>query len=74
MGITPTFVQVTDTTVFPLSNPHMLQLGTVGSRFIVNHGMEAQVTAPGVNSTIYMDIANFNCYDMIIGTPFVRAN
>jgi hypothetical protein len=74
MEITPTFAQVADITVFPLSNPHTLQLGTVGSQSTVNYRMETQVTAPGVNSTIYMDIANFDCYDMIIGTPFMRAN
>lgn len=33
-GITPTFAQVVDITVFPLSNPHTLQLGTVGSRLL----------------------------------------
>jgi hypothetical protein len=74
MGITPTFAQVADITVFPLSNPHTLQLSTVGSQSTVNYGMETQVIAPGVNSTIYMDIANFDHYDMIIGTPFMRAN
>ena len=73
-GITPTFAQVAEIMVFPLSNPHMLQLGMVGSRSTINFGTETLVTAPGVNSTIYMDIANFNCYDMIIGTPFMRAN
>jgi hypothetical protein len=74
MGIAPTFAQVADITVFPLLNSHMLQLGMVGSQSTVNYGTETQVIAPGVNSTIYMDIANFDCYDMIIGTPFMRAN
>ena len=73
-GITPTFAQVADITVFPLSNPHTLQLGTVGSRSTVNYGTETLVRAPGVNSTVYMDIANFDRYDMIIGIPFMRAN
>ena len=53
---TPTFAQVAEITVFPLSNPHMLQLGTVSSCSTVNFGTETLVTAPGVNSTIYMDI------------------
>ena len=73
-GITPTFAQVAEITVFPLSNPHTLQLGTVGSRSTMNYGMETLVTAPGINSTIYMDITNFDRYDMIVGTPFMRAN
>ena len=70
-GITPTFAQVAKIMVFPLSNPHMLQLGMVGSRSTVNFGTETLVTAPGVNSTIYMDIVNFDHYDMIIGTLFM---
>ena len=31
MGLTPAFAQVADIRVFPLANPHTLQLGTVGS-------------------------------------------
>jgi hypothetical protein len=73
-GITPTFAQVADITMFPLSNPHTLQLGMVGSRSTVNYGTETLVRVSGVNSTVYMDIANFDHYDMIIGTPFMRAN
>lgn len=70
-GIMPTFAQVAEIMAFPLSNPHTLQLGTVGSCSTVNFGTETLVMAPGVNSTIYMDIMNFDCYDMIIGTPFM---
>ena len=73
-AITPTFAQVAEITVFPLSNLHMLQLGTVGSCSTINFGTETLVTAPGVNSTVYMNIANFDCYNMIIGTPFMQAN
>ncbi|KAF8230760.1 hypothetical protein L208DRAFT_1102295, partial [Tricholoma matsutake] len=69
--ITPTFARVAEITVFPLLNLHTLQLGTVGSHSTVNFGAETLVTAPGVNSTVYMDIAKFDHYDMIIGTPFM---
>jgi hypothetical protein len=30
-GITPTFAQVVNILVFPLNDPHVLQLGTIGS-------------------------------------------
>ena len=60
--------------LFPLLNLHMLQLGTVSSHSTINFRTETLVTAPGVNSTVYMDIANFNCYDMIIGTLFMQVN
>jgi hypothetical protein len=73
-GITPTFAQVANILVFPLNDPHVLQLGTIGSRSIVNHGMEVNVTTHGSNGAIYMDVANFDRYNMIIGTPYMRAN
>jgi hypothetical protein len=73
-GITPTFAQVANILVFPLNDPHVLQLGTIGSRSIVNYGTEVNVTTHGSNGVIYMDVANFDRYDMIIGTPYMRAN
>jgi hypothetical protein len=71
-GITPTFAQVANILVFPLNDPHVLQLGTIGSRSIVNYGTEVNVTTHGSNGAIYMDVANFDHYNMIIGTPYMR--
>jgi Retroviral aspartyl protease len=73
-GITPVFAQVAKIPVFPLSNPHILQLGMIGSHCLVNYGTKVKVQTPGTNSIIYMDIANFDRYDMIIGTLFMRKN
>jgi hypothetical protein len=73
-GITPAFAQVADIRVFPLSNPHMLQLGTIGSRASVNFGADIEMKAPGISCNTYVDIANFDRYDMIIGTPFMYRN
>jgi hypothetical protein len=72
--ITPTFAQVANILVFPLNNPHVLQLGTIRSQSIVNYGMEVNVTTHSSNGVIYMDVANFDYYDMIIGTLYMRAN
>jgi hypothetical protein len=36
--------------------------------------MEVEVMVPGVKGSIYMDIAKFDHYDMIIGTPYMRHN
>ncbi|KAF8230435.1 hypothetical protein L208DRAFT_1281914, partial [Tricholoma matsutake] len=60
--------------VFPLTNPYMLQLGTVGSRATVNYGTDITLEAPGISDRTYVDIANFDCYNMIIGTPFMNKN
>jgi hypothetical protein len=73
-GITPTFSQVADIPIFPLLDPHILQLRTIGSRSVVNYGTEVDMTVLGAKGLIYMDIANFDCYDMIIGTPYMRRN
>jgi hypothetical protein len=36
--------------------------------------MEVKVETPGAKDVIYVDIVNFDHYDMIIGTPFMRKN
>ena len=55
-------------------NPHILQLGTVGSQATVNYGADVRLEAPGISDDTYVDIANFDRYDMIIGTPFMHKN
>ena len=73
-GITPTFAQIANITVDTLLDPHILQLGTVGSRSSIKYGADTRVTLAGFDKSLYVDVANFNRYDMIMGTPFMRAN
>jgi hypothetical protein len=73
-GVTPAYTQVAGIKVKTLDNPLILQLGTIGSRATVNFGTEVQVVIPGFEGLVYMDVANFDRYDVIIGTPFMRAN
>ena len=72
-GITPSFVEVAKIKVFPLLNPHILQLGTVGSRASVNYGTYVHIMTHGESQEEYVDVVNFDHYDMIIGMPFMRA-
>ena len=72
-GITLSFVDVGKITIFPLKNPHVLQLGTVGSHASVNFGAYVDVAMHGSSQREYVDVANFDCYDMIIGTPFMHS-
>jgi len=72
-GIIPSFVDVAKITVFPLKNPHMLQLGTIGSRASINFGAYVDVATHSALKREYVDVANFDRYDMIIGTPFMRS-
>jgi len=73
MGITPSFVDVAKITVFPLKNPHVLQLGTVGSHVSVNFGTYVDIAMHGSSQREYVDVANFDRYDMIIGMPFMHS-
>ena len=72
-GITPSFINVAKIKVFLLSNPHILQLGTVGSQAAVNFGTYVHISMYGLLREEYVDVANFDHYDMIIGTPFMCA-
>jgi len=68
----PAFTHVTNLWVFPLRNLHILQLGMIGSQAQISHGAEVCIETPGVSINMYVDVANFDCYDMIIGTLFIR--
>ncbi|KAG6882805.1 hypothetical protein C0992_010611, partial [Termitomyces sp. T32_za158] len=73
-GITPQFAHVNAIRVHELTEPLMLQLGTVGSHAMVQFGAEVKVKTLGQPTKEYVDIANFDRYDMIIGMPFMRKN
>jgi hypothetical protein len=70
-GITPTFAQVANVKVFDLLDPHILQLGTVGSRSSIKYGADITLNIGQFSADTYVDIANFDRYDMIIGVPFM---
>lgn len=71
-GITPAFAELAKVKVDTLEDPHVLQLGTVGSRSIIKYGADASIAVANIRATSYVDIANFDRYDMIIGTPWMR--
>ncbi|KAH9474193.1 hypothetical protein JR316_0013508 [Psilocybe cubensis] len=71
-GLTPAFAQIADISVDTLIDPHILQLGTTGSRSSIKYGTDTQVNVGNLSTTTYLDIINIDRYDMIIGTPFMR--
>ncbi|KAF5350170.1 hypothetical protein D9756_009169 [Leucocoprinus leucothites] len=73
-GITPVFAQLANIKVHELRNPHILQLGTVGSRSMIKYGTTLNINIGDHTTSTYVDIANFDRYDAIIGTPFMREN
>ncbi|KAG5338871.1 hypothetical protein C0989_005778 [Termitomyces sp. Mn162] len=73
-GIMLSFVHVVRIWVAPLATPITLQLGTVGSGSIVNYSARVTLKVPGEIHDIYVDVVNFDCYDMSMGTPFMRTH
>ena len=73
VSITHDFARVAELKVVQLENPVALQLGTVGSRSMINYGARTSVNLGPVHETdAYLDVVNIDRYDMIIGTPFMR--
>ena len=73
-GITPALAELARIPVDELEDPHVLQLGTVGSRSTIKYGADIDINVNGEKMSLYVDIANFDRYEMIIGTPFMRRN
>jgi hypothetical protein len=73
-GITPTFAELAKVKVDTLEDPHVLQLGTVGSRSIIKYGADVIVEVANRRIPTYVDIANFDRYEMIVGLPWMRQN
>ena len=73
-GITPAFAELAEVPVDELEDPQILQLGTVGSRSIIKYGADVNLNVEGNKISTYVDIANFDRYEMVIGTPFMKRN
>jgi hypothetical protein len=71
-SVSPDFTRVARLHVKTLEQPVTLQLGCVGSRSKINYGTEDEVHFASINCKTYMDVANIDRYDCIIGTPFMR--
>ncbi|KZP11249.1 hypothetical protein FIBSPDRAFT_712154, partial [Athelia psychrophila] len=72
-SVTPEFAFVSRMKQFRLAEQITLQLGCVGSRSKISYGSHAPVTLPGaISESVYFDIVNIDCYDAILGTPFLE--
>ena len=72
VSITHNFVRVAKLKLVPLAMPVTLQLGTVGSRAMINYSSLARVEFGLIIQDVYMDIINIDWYNMIISTLFMR--
>lgn len=73
-AISPEAVISSEVEAIELKNPMTLQLGTVGSKGRINHGVNTMVGLGNQSLPIYFDVANVDYYDIIIGTPFLNRN
>lgn len=77
-ALSPDFARIAHTEVFQLENPVTLQLGTKGSRSRISYGCYVPYRLHGgkdhgdVSGKDYMDIANVDRYDVVLGTVFMR--
>ena len=72
VSITHNFAQVAKLRVTQLENPVTLQLGTVGSRLMINFGAISRLELGTIkDDNAYMDVVNIDRYNMIIGIPFM---
>jgi hypothetical protein len=74
MEITPALAELASIPVDELTDPYVLQLGMVGSHSTIKYRTDVTVSVDSEQISTYVDIANFDHYEMIIGIPFMRRN
>ncbi|KXN83440.1 hypothetical protein AN958_01438 [Leucoagaricus sp. SymC.cos] len=72
-GITPSFAHIVGVKVYNLMDPHMLQLEIVGSYLTINFRANIEIKMKDISIKTYVDVVNFNHYNMIIGMLFGRS-
>jgi hypothetical protein len=70
-AVSPDFTQVVKLAAKELVKPVTLQLGCFGSRSKINFGTETLIVFGTISANTYLDIANLDKYDAILGTPFL---
>jgi hypothetical protein len=73
-GMTPGFAHVAEVVVRNLKDPHLIQLATIGSKSTIKHGANVTMKIGKVVIDDYLDIVNFDHYNLILGAGFVRRN
>jgi hypothetical protein len=70
-AVSPNFTRVANLPVKQLVKPVTLQLGCLGSRSKVNFVTETHIEFASIAINTYLDIANLDKYDSILGTLFL---
>ena len=69
-AVSPDFARVSNVPILRLVKPATLQLGCLGSRLKINFATIAVVGFGSTTAKNYLDIANIDKYDCILGTLF----
>ncbi|TDL25699.1 hypothetical protein BD410DRAFT_717327 [Rickenella mellea] len=70
-AVSPDFAHVAKLDVVALDDPVTLQLGCKGSRSRIQFGVNTTLCFGPISETAYLDVANIDRYDLILGTPFL---
>jgi Retroviral aspartyl protease len=71
-AVSPDFTRVANVPIYELEKPLTLQLGCAGSRSKINFGTESQIEFGSIANNTYLDVANLDKYDSILGREFLR--
>ena len=72
--MSPDFARVGSLPIKVLTDPVTLQLGCVGSQSKIYFGVETKIRFDLIQKECYLDIANLDKYDAILGMVFLRQN
>ena len=70
--LSPNFIKAAKIEPFPLDKPIGIQLAVIGSKSVINFGVNATIKYEGRELKEYFNIINIDYYDAILGTPFLR--
>ncbi|KAJ7281693.1 hypothetical protein C8J57DRAFT_1056047 [Mycena rebaudengoi] len=71
-SLTLEFAKATRSPCIVLDKQITLQLGCVGSRSRINFGTRVPIDFAGIKGFVYFDQVNLDCYNCIIGMPFLN--
>ncbi len=71
-ALSPDFIRACHIPLLKLLNPLVLQMGTKGSHSCVYYGTNVDIIIHGVKDSHYFDIVNIDCYNMVLGAPWLN--
>ena len=70
--ISPNFIRAAKIEPFPLDKPIGIQLTVMGSKSVINYGVNATIKYNEKELKEYFNIVNIDYYDAILGMEFLR--